>query len=115
MRRDIEIDLTAMRERAGLSRREFARQLGTSHTNVNSWEQAGWITKSEFIVPAAAILGVTVEELLGLPKTRKNPIPGGRLGQAFAAASELPRSKQEKVIALLDAFVAQHSTEARAS
>ncbi len=114
MPRDTEIDLTAMRERAGLSRREFARQLGTCHTNVNSWEQAGWITKSEFIVPAASILGVTVEELLGLPKMRKNPLPGGRLGQAFAAATELPRGKQEKIIALLDAFVAQHANETSA-
>lgn len=116
MSRDVpEIDLTAMRERTGLSRREFARQLDTSHTNVNSWEQAGWITKAEFIVPAAAVLGVTVEELLGLPKKRSNPIPGGRLGQAFEAAAKLPRSKQEKVIALLDAFIAQHTMEEASS
>lgn len=109
MPKDVTINLTAMMQEAGLSRREFARQLETSHTNVNAWEKAGWITKSEFIVPAANILGVTVEELLGLPKSRKNPIPGGKLGQAFEQATKLPRSKQEKVIALLDAFVTAHA------
>ena len=111
----LPIDLTAMRERAGLTVREFARELGTYHTNVLNWEKAGRITKTEFIVPAASILGVTVEELLGLPKMRNNPIPGGKLGQAFEAAAKLPRGKQEKVIALLDAFVAQHTAEASSS
>lgn len=109
------IDLTAMRERAGLTVREFARELGTYHTNVLNWEKAGRITKTEFVVPAASALGVTVEELLGLPKTRNNPVPGGKLGQAFEAAAKLPRGKQEKVIALLDAFVAQHTAEASSS
>ena len=103
-----KIDLSQMRENAGLSRREFARQLGLSHTIVNAWEKAGWITKTEFLIPSATILGVTVEDLLGLPKKRGNPIPGGKLGLAFEQASKLPRSKQEKVIALLDAFVTAH-------
>jgi transcriptional regulator with XRE-family HTH domain len=100
-----------MREQVGLSRREFARQLNTSHTNINSWEKSGWITKSEFLAPAAAILGVSVEDLLGLPPKRNNHIPGGKLGLAFEAASKLPRSKQNRVIDLLEAFIAQHSQE----
>ena len=110
-----KVDLSGMRERAGLTRRELARRLDTSHTNVNTWERAGWITKAEFLAPAASILGVTIEDLLGLPKKRSNPIPGGKLGEAFAAAGELPRSKQDKIIALLEAFIAQHSLECEAA
>ena len=106
-----EIELKDMRQQVGISAREFARQLDTSHTNIINWEKAGWITKSEFIAPAANILGVTVEEILGLPKSRKNPIPGGKLGQAFEQANKLPRSKQDKVIALLDAFVMAHAKD----
>ena len=105
------IDLKAMREQVGLSRREFARQLNTSHTNINSWEKSGWITKSEFLQPAATILGVSVEDLLGIPAKRGKHLPGGRLGVAFEAASKLPRSKQGRVIDLLEAFIAQHSQE----
>ena len=101
--------LTTLREQAGLTVRELARQLGTTHPSVLSWEKAGRVTKSEFLLPMARILGVTVEELLGEAKPRRVANPGGKLGRVFDAAAKLPRSKQEKVIALLEAFVDQHS------
>lgn len=107
-----QVNLTALRERAGLSVRELARQLETSHTNVINWEKAGRVTKTEFIVPLSSVLGVTVEELLGMPKSRQGPPAGGKLGQLFEATSKLPRSKQEKVVALLEAFVGQHEAKA---
>ena len=96
------IKLTALREKAGLTAREFARQLETSHTNVINWEKAGWITKSEFLPSAASILGVTIDELLGLPKTRKAPIPGGKAGQVFRQVAELPRRQQERIVAVVE-------------
>lgn len=101
--------LTRLREQAGLTVRELARQLGTSHPNVLTWEKNGRVAKTEFLLPMARILGVTVEEILGEAKPRRVANPGGKLGQVFAAASRLPRSKQEKVIALLEAFVDQHT------
>jgi len=107
-----KVDLAGMREQTGLTRREFARRLDTSHTNVNAWEKSGWIAKTEFLAPAASILGVTIEDLLGLPKKRSNPIPGGKLGQAFTQAARLPRSKQQQISALLEAFVDQHEAKA---
>jgi transcriptional regulator with XRE-family HTH domain len=106
------IDLASLRARSGLSVRELARQLETSHTNIINWEKSGRVTKTEFIAPLAALLGVTPEELLGLPKSRLGPPAGGKLGQLFEAAAKLPRSKQEKVIALLEAFVDQHQATA---
>ena len=96
------VDLKGMREKAGLTVREFARELGTYHTNVLNWERDGRITKTEFVVPASSILGVTVDELLGLPKTRSNPIPGGKLGQLFRDVAELPRSQQERIMDVVE-------------
>ena len=101
--------LTALREHAGLTVRELARQLGTSHPNILSWEKNGRVAKTEFLLPMARILGVTVEEVLGEVRPRRVANPGGKLGQVFDAAAKLPRSKQEKVIALLEAFVDQHA------
>ena len=98
-----------MREQAGLSVRELAAQIGTHHTNLSYWERSGKISNIDFLQPLAKALGVTIEELLGIPKPRKNHIPGGKLGKAFEDASKLPRSKQEQVIALLEAFVSSHS------
>ena len=101
--------LTALREQAGLTVRELARQLGTSHPNILSWEKNGRVAKTEFLLPMARIFGVTVEEVLGEVRPRRVANPGGKLGQVFDAAAKLPRSKQDKVIALLEAFVDQHA------
>ena len=54
-------------------------------------------------------LGVTVEELLGESRPKRVLSPGGKMRQLFEAASKLPRSQQEKVLALLEPFVAQHA------
>ena len=102
------IDLKAMREKAGLGLRELARQLDTNHTNVVNWEKTGWINKTEFVAPMAEILGVTIEELLGLPKTRNNAMPGGKLGESFRKVAELPRGQQQKVIEMAEGFIALH-------
>ena len=102
--------LRQLRQQAGLSVRELALQIGTHHTNLSYWERTGKISNIDFLVPLSKALGVTIEEVLGVPAPRKNHIPGGKLGQAFEQASKLPRSKQEQVIALLDAFVTAHSS-----
>jgi transcriptional regulator with XRE-family HTH domain len=90
-------NLTELRQNAGLTMRELARQLKVHHTTVLQWEKVGKISKAEFIPLASEILGVTIEELLGLPKPRRTVAPGGKLGQLFRAVSELPRSQQQRI------------------
>lgn len=105
-------NLRRLREAAGLSVRELAKQIGESHTNVSYWERSGQIPRSNVLGSMAKALGVTVEALLGEPKPRRNLAPGGRLGQVFEAASKLPRRQQEKVAEFVEAFVNQHSKAA---
>jgi len=56
-------------------------------------------------------LGVSVDELLG--ETDKNrragAEPTGRMRRLFEAVSKLPRSQKEKIAAVIEAFVNQHS------
>jgi len=101
--------LTNLRERAGLTVRELARQIGTNHPNILYWEKTGRVAKTEFLMPMAKALGVTVEEVLGQERSRKTITAGGRMGQLFEEASRLPRSQQEKVIAVLEPFVSAHA------
>jgi hypothetical protein len=56
-------------------------------------------------------LGVSVDELLVEKdkKRRADARPIGRMRCLFEAASKLPRSQQEKIAAILEAFVNQHS------
>lgn len=107
---DSETHLTLLREQAGLTVRELARQVGTSHSNILYWERSGKIGKMEFLLPMAKALGVTVEEVLGEARPRKTITAGGKLGQLFEEASKLPRSQQDKVLAVLEPFVTAHRT-----
>ena len=102
-------NLRRLREAAGLSVRELAKQIGQSHTNVSYWERGGQIPRSDVLASMAKALGVAVEELLGEPKPRRVVTPPGKMRRLFEAASKLPRSQQEKITAILEPFVQQHA------
>lgn len=104
--------LKALREAAGISIRELARQIGQDHSNVRYWEQSGNVPRSDVLLPMAKALGVTVEELLGEPKPRRVTTPAGKMRHLFEAASKLPRSQQEKITAILEPFVREHGNKA---
>jgi len=59
----------------------------------------------------ARIYGVSVDELPGETekKRRAGTGPTVRMRRLFEAASKLPRSQQEKIAAVIEAFVNQHS------
>jgi Na+-transporting methylmalonyl-CoA/oxaloacetate decarboxylase gamma subunit len=59
----------------------------------------------------ALALGVSVDEFLGETekKRRAGAGPTGRMRRLFEAASKLPRSQQEKIAAVIEASVNQHS------
>jgi transcriptional regulator with XRE-family HTH domain len=101
--------LKVLREAAGISMRELARQIGEDHSNVRYWEQSGNLPRSDVLLPMAKALGVSVEELLGEPKPRRMTTPAGKMRQLFEAASKLPRSKQEKILDILQPFVREHA------
>ena len=101
--------LRHLREMAGLTVRELARQIDTNHPNILYWEKTGRVAKTEFLIPMAKALGVTIDEVLGEPRPRKTIVAGGKMGLLFEEASKLPRSQQEKVISVLEPFVSQHS------
>jgi transcriptional regulator with XRE-family HTH domain len=104
--------LRELREAAGLSLRELARQIGEQHTNVSYWERSGQIPRSDVVGPIAKALGVTVEEILGLPKPRRATAPGGKVRQLFEEVSRLPRRQQDKIVSLLEPFVVQQRQDA---
>ena len=100
-----------LRETAGLSVRELARQIGEQHTNVLYWESSGNLPRSNVLIPMAKALGVSVEVLLGKPTARRASAPGGRLGQVFDAVSKLPRRQQQKIMEMAEGFIALHKND----
>jgi transcriptional regulator with XRE-family HTH domain len=107
--------LRVLREAAGISQRELARQLGQDQSNIRYWENSGNFPRSDVLMPMAKALGVTVEELLGEPRPKRVVSPGGRARQLFEAITKLPRRQQEKVLDILEPFVTRHSNGTKAA
>jgi len=102
--------LKALREAAGLTQRELARQLGVHHSNIQFWESGAVPPRSEVLPAMAELLGVRVEELLGHEARRKVvAAPSGRARLAFDKVSKLPKRQQQKILEVVEAFVAQHA------
>jgi transcriptional regulator with XRE-family HTH domain len=107
----ISSHLRDLRERAGITVRELARQLDIHHTNIVYWEKTGRVAKVELLPQLAAILGVSVEEVLGQPRPKRSPVTPGKLGQVFEAASKLPRRQQQKILEFVEPFIRERSRE----
>ena len=104
------VHLRRLREVAGLSQREVARHLGIAQPSYAHWEIYNVALKPEQLTRLAKVLGVQVEELLAVPSSQhRRGGPAGKMRRLFEAASTLPRGQQQKVAAVLEAFVAQHS------
>jgi transcriptional regulator with XRE-family HTH domain len=104
--------LKAFREAAGLSQRELATQIGERQSNIQYWETTGKIPRSDVLAAMAKALGVTVEELLGQPRPKKVLAPGGRLGRVVETISRLPRRQQDKIVDVIETFVAGQQSKA---
>lgn len=102
-----------LREAAGLSQRELAGRLHIHHSNIGYWERSGNLPRSELLAPMAKTLGVNVDDLLG-ERVRASHVakPIGRARMAFQAVSRLPKRQQQKIVEVVEAFVAQHAANA---
>lgn len=99
--------LKGYREAAGLTQRELAAKINVTHSNINYWENSNKLPKSEFLVAIAKILNISVDELLGEPTPKKHKVPGGKLGEVFTTAAQLPRRKQQKIADVMEALIVQ--------
>lgn len=108
--------LLALREAAGLSQAQAAEKLGIHQTSYADWERHPVALRPEQMQTLAGLLGVSVAELVAHgPAAKRGQGPTGKMRQLFTAASHLPRSQQQKVVAVLEAFVAQHTAVEKAS
>ncbi len=87
-----------------------AERLGIPQRTYAYWERADVALRAEQLASLAAVLGVSSDFLLGIQEPKRRGVgPAGKMRLLFDSASRLPRSQQQKVTALLEAFVAQHS------
>lgn len=99
--------MAELRKQQGLSQTQLAELLGISQQLVAFYERGQRRVPIDLLPAVARLLGVSVEELLGLSgKTaRRGPTP--KLQQQLERITRLPRAKQRFVVEMLDAVLTQ--------
>jgi transcriptional regulator with XRE-family HTH domain len=99
--------IVAAREAAGLTQTELGQKLGVSQRVIANWERKPVALRAEQLAALADALDVSADHLLGRPNgkpaSQKGPI--GKLRQAFEKAQQLPRSEQQYILKVVEAFV----------
>lgn len=96
---------------AGLSQQQLADRIGLTQRAYAYWERHPVALRPDQLLNLAQTLNVSVDDLVGTNGTKKRGTgPTGKMKQLFEAASRLPRSQQQKIAAVLEAFVNQHAT-----
>jgi len=98
--------LYRLREQAGLTQARVAEQLGISARAYAFWERESVSLKPEQIERLARVLGVSVEDLLNVhgKKSRRGG-PTGKVRRLFEEVNTLPRSRQQRIIAVVEDMV----------
>ncbi len=105
--------LFAARTAAGLSQAEIARKLGITQTAYADWERHPTALRPDQIEMLTKILKISVEALFasnGRGKEQAGPV--GRARRAFERVSGLPRSQQQHILKVVEAFVEAITGEA---
>jgi transcriptional regulator with XRE-family HTH domain len=98
--------LYTLRQQAGLSQQQLADRLGISQRAYAHWERNPVALRPDQLLGVAEALNVSVEELVGNSASKKRGTgPAGRMRQLFEGASKLPRSKKQKIAAVVEAFI----------
>jgi transcriptional regulator with XRE-family HTH domain len=103
--------LRSLREAAGLTQKQLADQLGISQPSYLAWEAYNVALKPDQIEQLASVLDVEIADLFDSPK-RKKPAkrgPPGKTEQVFQSVAKLPRHKQQRILGVVEALVAQVS------
>lgn len=105
--------LHAARSARGLSQAQVAARLGITQTAFAVWERDPVALRPDQVEKLTEILGVPVDQLYGDGRQRRTA--GGPVGKArlvFEAVSRLPKRQQQKIVEVVEAFVAQHAAHA---
>ena len=104
-KKDFSERLCRLREAAGLSQRNVAKQMGISQPSYANWESHNVSLKPEQLVRLADVLGVDVADLLKDKITKRRGGPAGKVRRLFEDVSLLPRSRQQRIVAVVEDMV----------
>jgi transcriptional regulator with XRE-family HTH domain len=95
----------------GITQVELAAQLGIAQQTMAHYEGGSLRVAVTLLEPLSTILGMSVEELIGInaKRTASKRGPASKLEQQLQQVSQLPRAKQKLVSEVLDSLLMQAS------
>ena len=109
--------LFVARQQMGLSQIQIAEKLGITQSTYAGWERRTTALRPDYISRLAAVLNVTVDDLLGHEAgPRRNGGPVGKARRVFEQVSKLPRHQQKRILGIVEDLLAaqQMPRQARA-
>jgi len=94
--------IARFRKERGLTQQQFADILGLKQYAVANYETGRYRVPVALLPELAHVLGVTVEDLLGLQPPKKKPGPASKLQKQMKQISSLPKEQQKSIIQVLD-------------
>ena len=111
-RSDFGARLRGLREAAGFSQAEMAKQLGLTQAGYALWERRRVALRADQIVRLADALGVSVEELFHEGSAKRRAAgPEGRAKRLFEQVSKLSRPKQKKILDVVEDWLIPQTKE----
>ena len=102
--------ITAARKTHDLTQQELAEHLGIAQQTYAQYEAGIRRIPASMLPPLAQRLGVTMDELLGIKSpSRTKPGPANKFELQIERVRKLPRTKQQLILSMLDAFLATAS------
>jgi len=100
--------LAALRKQAGLSQAALAEAVGIPQRTISFYEREAEAIPSTLVPALAKVLGVSMEELLGINDSgqRTKRGPRSQLERQLEAVATLPRHQQQKILAVVEALIA---------
>lgn len=98
--------IASLRIRAGYSQRDLASETGISQRMIAYYEKQAQYPPTHVLPILADALGVTVDQMLGLEKTKSNEKNKDmRLWRRFSKIEKLDPKEKRQIMKLLDTFI----------
>lgn len=102
--------ITDARKALSLTQQQMADALGVAQQTYAQWESGRARIQVDTLPILARHLRVTMDELLGVkPASRTKPGPANKFELQIERVRKLPRTKQQLILNMLDAFLATAS------
>ena len=100
--------LFEVRQQSGLSQTKVAELIGVPQQTYAGWERKSCAINPEHLAKLASVFDVTVDFLVGASIKLRRGGPKGKAQRLFEELGSLPRSRQQRILSVVDDLLAAY-------